>query len=460
MTDIQAFVTLSDYQHFQKRMDSATTSSDSYSLQQLKMRDDDDDKYSARLLPFREGTNEEPSKHFLWVLHFVDQVKLSGHPEHYAACCCYFQRVVTSLLSEEFTTAYNGLPYNQALDQPTFHGLMATIFATRLTLSEVTSFRSYLLTGPKKPSNMAVDIHHNVLRKFSLGLTLLSSDPSVVPLTDAEIKKAFYLGSPITWRTAFEQANPLVLDPASHFNITSLLQAMCGYQQLSQEKIREHQRSPRPRDNNTNTRNVCSRPSGRGGLRGGDRSPNLSGRGIPSGRGNRLPSASGNCPYRITILSHANHNWSDCLYNPQSRNFDQTKFNALQTWSQANSNTTALAAAPTAPSGSAHATFRRPKRATYLPPPSWGARRSTDIHANDAASVSTAAISDNHANEADSGLSEPLPAVLEQARRARDGSPVSNQDWTLLRNADCTVPGESLLASLSTPLPFVGSHHL
>ncbi|KAL7568657.1 hypothetical protein ACA910_021659 [Epithemia clementina (nom. ined.)] len=451
MTDVQAFVTLSAYLHFQKRVDSASTSSDSYSLQQLKMRDDDDDKYTARLLPFREGTDEEPSKLFLWVLHFVDQVKLSGHPEHYEACCRYFQPVVTSLLSEEFTTAYDALPNNQALDQTTFHGLIATTFATRLTLSKVTLFCSYLLTGPKKPSDMAVDIHHNVLRKFSLGLTLLSSDPSVVPLTDAEIKKAFYLGLPVTWRTAFEQANPLVPDPARHFDITSLLQAMRSYQQLLQEKIRKHERFPRPRDDNTNTRNVRSRHSGRGGLRGGGRSPNLSGRGIPSGRGiqgysqggNRLPSASGDCPYRTTIPSHANHNWSNCLYNPQSGNFDQTKFNALQTRSQANSNTTAPAATSTAPSGSAHATSRRSNRAANLPPSSWGARLSTDTHANDAVSVSTAATSDNHANEVDSGLSEPLSAVLEQARRACDRSPVSNQDWTLLRNADCTVPAMS-----------------
>ncbi|KAL7574998.1 hypothetical protein ACA910_010816 [Epithemia clementina (nom. ined.)] len=421
MTKVQAFVTLTAYQHFQKRVDSATTSSDSYSLLQLKMRDNDDEKYTVRLLPFREGTDEEPSKLFLWVLHFVDQVKLSGHPEHYAACCRYFPRVVTSLLSEEFNTAYDGLPNNQALDQPTFHGLIASIFATRLTLSEVTSFRSYLLTGPKKPSDMPVDIHHNVLRKFSLGLTLLSSDLSVVPLTDAEIKKSFYLGLPVTWRTAFEQANPLVPDPASHFDIMSLLQVMRGYQRVLQEKIRKHQRFPRPRDDTTNTRNVRSRPSGRGGLRGGSRAPNSSGHGNPFRRGTRLPSASGDCPYRMTIPTHANHNWSDCLYNPQSGNFDQTKFNALQTRSQTNLSTTAPAVSSTSPSGSADVASRRPPpRATNLPPSSWGSRRSTNTHANDAISVSTATISDRYTNEADPGLSEPLPAVLEQTRRARD----------------------------------------
>ena len=196
------FITLVDALRFQRRVDEAL-SSDSFSALKLK---DDDDKYYANLLPFRESTDEDPRDLFLWVLHFVDKIRISGHPDPFAACCEYFPRSVTSAIADPFLEAYNGLPPGTNLDEACFQGLIAAVFAPLVLVSEVSAFRTFLLSGPRKPSDMTVDSHLQSLRKFSNGLKYLSSDAAIVPLTEDKIKQAFYQGSPTTWRTEFQQA--------------------------------------------------------------------------------------------------------------------------------------------------------------------------------------------------------------------------------------------------------------
>ena len=337
------FITLVDALRFQRRVDEAL-SSDSFSAFKLK---DDDDKYYANLLPFWESTDEDPRDLFLWVLHFVDKIRISVHPDPFAACCEYFPCSVTSAIADPFLEAYNGLPPGTNLDEACFQGLIAAVFAPLVLVSEVSAFRTFLLSGPRKPSDMTVDSHLQSLRKFSN----LSSDAAIVPLTEDEIKQAFYQGSHTTWRTEFQQANPLVPDIVNHFDTAALLQAMRGYQRASKQKAlqREQQQNrsqsrqdrSRPRDSNNSgnrDRRVRSRQS-RGGLRGGNRDSSRGGnrrggsdrtdssgdtRGASDGNNNSDP-----CPYRTTMDSHRNHSWADCIYNPTGRNFNQSLFDVM-----------------------------------------------------------------------------------------------------------------------------------
>ena len=126
------FITLVDALRFQRRVDEAL-SSDSFSTT-LKLKDDDD-KYYANLLPFRESMDEDPRDLFLWILHFVDKIRISGHPDPFAACCKYFPRSVTSTIADPFLEAYNGLPPGTNLDEACFQGLIAAVFTPLVLVS-------------------------------------------------------------------------------------------------------------------------------------------------------------------------------------------------------------------------------------------------------------------------------------------------------------------------------------
>ena len=466
MSTGSSLVSLADVQRFQKRFDQASASDSSSALSTLKMKDDDDDKYYARLLPFRDGVDEEPSSLFLWVLHFVDKVKISGHPEPFAACCTYFPRVTTSLVADKFHDAFQALPDGANLDEACFKRLIATIFEPKLTVSKVNAFRAHLLSGPRKPPDMNVDIHYHTLQKISNGLRYLSNDNAVQALTDDELKQAFYLGSPVAWRNEFKTANPLVADLVNHFNITDLLHAMRGYQKVSQEKMaanaQSQAKSRNPRDDSTSrgsTKRFRSSNGGRGGLRGGNRQSN----GGRQASGDRPVNDGDACPYKDAIPSHANHTWANCIYNPQSSNFNQERFNAFLARTGSGLRT------PTGshPNNGSQNQGRNGQGSRSQGTPSSGGSR--PIGSNwGAVPRRSGSGSDQHASEGtstgdnppvDPSLAEPLPSVQDAAYRARQRPLADSRNWSSLRNADRTVPGMCSSSFFTSSSPDI-SHHL
>ena len=466
MSTGSSLVSLADVQRFQKRFDQASASDSSSALSTLKMKDDDDDKCYVRLLPFCDGVDEEPSNLFLWVLHFVDKVKISGHPEPFAACCTYFPRVTTSLVADKFHDAFQALPDGADLDEACFKRLIATIFEPKLTVSEVNAFRAHLLSGPRKPPDMTVDIHYHTLQKISNGLRYLSNDNAVQSLIDDELKQAFYLGSPVAWCNEFKTANPLVADLVNHFNVTDLLHAMRGYQRASQEKMaanaQPQAKSRNPRDDSTSrgsTKRFRSSNGGRGGLRGGNRQSN----GGRQASGDRPVNDGDACPYKDAIPSHANHTWANCIYNPQSSNFNQERFNAFLARTGSGLRT------PTGshPNNGSQNQGRNGQGSRSQGTPSSGGSRPIGSSWG-AVPRRSGSGSDQHASEGtntgdnppvDPSLAEPLPSVQDAAYRARQRPLTDIRDWSSLRNADRTVPGMCSSSFSTSSSPDI-SHHL
>lgn len=116
-----------------------------------------------QLPAFRVGDASMPSLLLLWILHFVDQV--DGW---------YFARCVHNKLKLTYQVTYKALLAGTALNQVTFKGLVAAIFAEKLIPSEMTQFRLHLVAGP-----------HKRLANPSKGVQYISD--TAVPLMDAKL---------------------------------------------------------------------------------------------------------------------------------------------------------------------------------------------------------------------------------------------------------------------------------
>lgn len=338
-----------------------------------------------------------------------------------------------------------------------FKASVARMFRELVQPHVVSSYRNLLAQGPIKPKEMSVLTHLTVLQNLSQGIRYLTEDPAIVPLTDNELKLAFFNGSPAAWQSSWRMVHCQDQDPQNQ-SIAALTTAFTTFEQNSQakeEKERQKVARKQGRSNDDgaehNKRYRYSNTRGRGRGRA---------RGYSTGTSASITQASV-CHYADKIPTHKGHKWEDCIFNPNSPNFDKEK---LQRYKERESQ-----------SGNYNSQRSNTQRSTNNRS-STNKNRPQDQHAMEVDDDGNGTTTppevqleiDQEQRElvaAVSEFAEPLPQQRDavQAVLTEPGQFIPD-DIIAMRNSDRTVPGESQSHSCTTVLPVLSlsdpPHHL
>ena len=138
----------------------------------------------------------------------MEAIQASCIPDKFKYLISQFGRRVSSDISQDYQAAMTECTAAHQELEKRFYALMVKVFSSRVPESTIVNFRNALISGPKKPQELKVASFYNALKALSNSLKLLSNKEELAPLTDEQIKHAFWEGCPESWKKWFCSTNP------------------------------------------------------------------------------------------------------------------------------------------------------------------------------------------------------------------------------------------------------------